>query len=211
MAQAKFSIKVLSISEPSFTKTPKGGYNQIEVAFKKDGKVEGKKLIDFKYPEVYKFFKGLKGGENVNVTSIKGEDDKFWNWSAATIESGETVDAPAEQESGASEPAVDARAATKSSGATSGRGKVTGSNYETSAERARRQVYIVRQSSISAAIDLLKVNTTPCQTAGGMSGSMTYLPITKEAVKELAKFFEAYVFEQQAAGKLVDLEDDIPF
>lgn len=206
MAQAKFSIKVLSISEPSFTKTPKGGYNQIEVAFKKDGKVEGKKLIDFKYPEVYKFFKGLKGGENVNVTSIKGEDDKFWNWSAATVETGEAVNAPAEQEGVASEPAVDNRAATKSSGTASGRGKVTGSNYETSAERARRQVYIVRQSSISAAIDLLKVNTTTVHT-----GTASHTPVTKEQVVDLARYFEAYVFEQQAAGKLVDMEDDLPF
>lgn len=201
MAQAKFNIEILTVSQPTYTKTAKGGYNQIEVAFKKDGKVDGKKLIDFKYPEVYNAARALKQGDKAVVVSEKGENDKYWNWTSLSTQAGSPTEQPAEQESVPAEASGSESTATGSRGSATGRGRVTGSNYETPQERAKRQVYIVRQSSITAAIEFLKDN-------GGTE--------SVEKVIETARQFETYVFEKPAKkekpeGKFDDMEDDIPF
>lgn len=59
------------------------------------------------------------------------------------------------------------------------------SNYETPEERAKKQVYIVRQSSISNAVDLLSV------------GQKSTPDVDK--VLEVAKRFEDYVFGAQVS------------
>ena len=81
------------------------------------------------------------------------------------------------------------------------------STYETPEERAKRQVLIVRQSSLSSAIELLKTDKKS--------------PTVPE-VLQVAKQFEAYVFgnddpfgleSKEPVNKLPtvdDLEDDIP-
>lgn len=206
MGQIKFNIEVLSVSQPTYTKTAKGGYNQIEVAFKKDGKVDGKKLIDFKFPEVYKAVVAMKQGDKATVTSEKNDGDKYWTWilvspltgSAGTTEENKGADKQPEQ------PAVDHAGVDKrDQAAPAARGRVTGSNYETPAERARRQVYIVRQSSITAAIELLKLQ---------MSAGETTANFDVDPVVEIARKFEAYVFEKEAKPlPMSDMEDDIPF
>lgn len=67
------------------------------------------------------------------------------------------------------------------------------SNYETPEERAKRQVYIVRQSSISSAVEaatLLKLKS-------------------KEDILNLAKYFEAYVFGTEFDdGSIMSLPND---
>ena len=67
---------------------------------------------------------------------------------------------------------------------TGGGGKVIGSNYETAEERARRQVYIIRQSSLGTAVELL-----------GSGASVA-------DVINTAKQFEAYVFSKEAEGEV---------
>ena len=62
--------------------------------------------------------------------------------------------------------------------------RVSGSNYETPAERARRQVLIVRQSSLSNALDYLK--STDKEGHFGVSN-----------VLEVAEQFAEWVFEQE--------------
>jgi hypothetical protein len=74
---------------------------------------------------------------------------------------------------------------TKPASAASGT-RVTGSNYETKEERAQRQILIVRQSSLSSAVELL-----------GPGKSV-------DDVINVAKQFEAYVFGDTEAS------DDIP-
>lgn len=77
------------------------------------------------------------------------------------------------------------------------------STYETPEERAKKQVYIVRQSSVNAAIALLKTDKR--------------VP-AKEEIADTAQFFEAYVFGNdvpspvQAAG-LPELpeDEDVPY
>lgn len=224
MAQSKFNIEVLSVSQETHTKTPKGGYNQIEVAYKNLGtnKVEGKKLIDFKFPEVYKTFKNAKQGDKFTVTSEKPEGEKFWNWSNVTSTTG-SPEEPAEagdgavgetegvsvadsrQRAGSKTATAGGLPAAGSKTATAGRGRVTGSNYETPQERAKRQVYIVRQSSLTTALDLIKFNASEAR------GDVQIAP---EAVIEIARKFEEFVFEPKAtspAAKFDDMQDDIPF
>lgn len=156
MAQSTFNIEVLSVSEPSFVKTARGGYNTIEVAFKnqKSGKVEGKKLVDFNNQTVFAAVKELKTGQVVKVVSEKGENDKFWNWTSigGSGSDSESTDEGAGKSTAQSDDAAQRADAGRNR---SGTGRVTGSNYETPEERARRQVYIVRQSSLTAASGIL--------------------------------------------------------
>ena len=71
--------------------------------------------------------------------------------------------------------------------------RVTGSNYETKEERAARQVYIIRQSSLSTAVELL-----------GQGKSVADVIAT-------AKQFEAYVFSKaEGVDAINELQDDIP-
>lgn len=202
----KFVIEVINVSAPKYTKTANGGYNAIEVAFKRDGKVDGKKLVDFNGKDnpygksVYDFFVALKGGENVEVEAQKGE--KFWNWIGVTpVGKAEQSSSPANApQSDTEQPSGDSGNKPRGRPVGSTRGRVTGSNYETPAERAKRQVYIVRQSSITAAIELLKSQGAPFDTGN---------------VIEKARQFEEFVFEPKAdlekPGKFDDMEDDIPF
>lgn len=82
------------------------------------------------------------------------------------------------------------------------------STYETPEERARRQVLIVRQSSISSAVEFVN----------GLSKTAEHTP---EKVVEVARIFESFVMGTDEAGMetarslatkaLVEMEDNIPF
>lgn len=76
-------------------------------------------------------------------------------------------------------------AAPVSTGGTPAATRVTGSNYETREERARRQVLIVRQSSLSNALDYLK--STDKEGHFGVSN-----------VLEVAEQFAEWVFQQES-------------
>lgn len=99
------------------------------------GKVDSKKLVSFSNKDVFNMFKTAAPGSTFEVTSEK-DSNGYWQWTAAKpLGEGAATAAP------------------------TGMGKATPrSTYETPEERAKRQVYIIRQSSLSAAIDLLKHN-----------------------------------------------------
>lgn len=169
-------IEVLSVSQPSFTKTEKGGYNKIEVAYKSDGKVAGKQLVDFGTGKsVYDYFIANKGSGIVEITTEKS--GKFVNWTAVATATAGTPNTAPQQDTASS-----ASSAGSTSPAT-GRGKVTGSNYETTEERAKRQIYIVRQSSVSNAIATLAREGTKA--------------LDPAEVITIAKVYEAYVFGKE--------------
>jgi hypothetical protein len=119
---------------------------------------------------------------------MQKNDKGFWDWIAASIAN--SVNAGS---AGSPEPT------TKASGSTSFTSPK--STYETPEERAKKQVYIVRQSSISAAIDTLKTDKKNP---------------TKEEVVATAQFYESFVFGVDVAPpKLADLptfedEEDVP-
>ena len=180
-------INIIDVGAPN-THAAKNGrsYQSIEVTYKDEqAQTKTKKLMSFTNPNVFNHIKGLGKGDVVNVTTVKEGD--FWQWTSVA-----TGDATS---STASEPS--------SKPAAAGVNRTTGSNYETKEERAARQVYIVRQSSISAAIGAL--------TIGAKS-----IP-TSDAILALAKEFETYVFAKEEPKttanipELDDLDSDIPY
>lgn len=168
-------IQVLSVN----VSTPAGKkYQQAEVSYKnlQSGKIEGKKLVSFKYPEVFDAISEAEG-KTLDVKSEKV--DGFWTWTS--IGTGNTTPATTQQSSKAN---------------TSPK-----STYETPEERAQKQVYIVRQSSITNAIAYLS------------AGKKAF---TENDILDVAKKFEAFVFDiglpdgKKSSSSFDDLEDDIP-
>jgi len=154
----------------------KGKYKMMEVVYKNaEGKASTKKLMSFTFPDVFKFFTSVKAGDAVNVTTVKN-DKGFWDWTAASNSS---------EEESVSKPAA---------------GNATPrSTYETADERAARQVLIVRQSTLSNALEYYK-----------LSGKKA--PSIQE-IMEVASVFENHVFGRKDKPKDIDiteLEDDIP-
>ncbi|CAB4132476.1 hypothetical protein UFOVP248_40 [uncultured Caudovirales phage] len=162
--------------------TAKGSYQTADVAYKNNsfqGKVEGKKVMSFgATKDSFSTLALAQPGESYEVTIVK--NDKGYNdWVSM-----------AKAEAGASSPAVSAPAGGKAPAAT------PRSTYETPEERAQRQVLIVRQSSLSAAVNLL------------LAGAKTPPPV--ENVLAIAKQFEDYVFGKQALGPISEMSDDFP-
>jgi len=173
-------INIVDVGTPS-TKASSNGrsYQEIEVTYKtENGQVSNKKLMSFSNPSVFNHIKGLGKGDAVNVTTVKNAKG-YWDWTGIGNEGDEPV-----------------ATQSKPAAATQSGGRVTGSNYETKEERAARQVYIIRQSSLSTAVELL-----------GPGKSV-------DDVIKVAKQFEAYVFAKDANPtkevNFDDLEDDIP-
>lgn len=174
-------INIIDVGTPN-THAAKNGrsYQSIEVTYKGDnGQTATKKLMSFSNPSVFNHIKGLAKGDQVNVTTTK-DDNGYWQWTAI----GGDATTPVQ---------------TQASAPLTG-GRVTGSNYETKEERAARQVYIVRQSSISAAISALTVGAKSSPTA--------------DSVIALAKQFESYVFDKEepkanAVWNESELVDDV--
>lgn len=143
--------------------TARGSYQELEVVYKNitfQGKVESKKIMSFGAgATAFKTLSESSQGSTWDVVVVK--NDKGYNdWTAVTPSTG----APA---------AVEQSAAARSN-------PTPKSNYETSEERAQRQILIVRQSSLSSSVALL--------TAGAKS------PPKLAEVLDVAKAFEAYVF-----------------
>jgi hypothetical protein len=161
----------------------KGKYKQAEIAFKDlaKGQVSSKKLMSFTNPVVYKTLVDAKNGEIYTIDMEKNEKG-YWDWiKAVTSTSVDTSNAVSPSK---------ASVAPKST-------------YETPEERAKKQVYIVRQSSISSAIDY-------------MNGTGAIKKATAADVIFCAKEFESYVFGLDtgitplADLPTVDTDDDIP-
>ena len=143
----------------------KGKYSICTVSYRgPDGKVEAKKLMSFGPASAsFKVFKDASPNDVFEVKSEQVHNEKdgkdYWYWTEAVV-------------TGKVDPS-----ATKTVGtSTSPR-----STYETPEERARKQVYIVRQSSITAALGLLT-----------LQGSND---VDTDDVLDYARQFEHYVFD----------------
>ena len=166
-------INIIDVGQPN-THAAKNGrsYQSIEVTYKaENGQVANKKLMSFSNPSVFNHIKGLAKGAVINVTTTK-DAAGYWQWTGIGGDNEVTE-------------------STQAKPAATGGGRVTGSNYETKEERAARQVYIIRQSSISSAVELL-----------GQGKSV-------DEVLSVAKQFEAYVFAKDPIAEINDLEDDV--
>jgi len=174
-------ITLIDVSEPATTKTARGQYQSLEVSYKNEqGQVQGKKIMSFANPAVFKSIQEFTKGDRLDVETFK-DDNGYWQWKSVSLE-GEG-------------PVATAQVGTPAKAGT----KVVGSNYETSDERARRQVLIVRQSSLSNAVDILSV--------GAKS-------LDKAAVLSLAEELEQWVLRTDVVkglGGIDEMDSDIPY
>jgi hypothetical protein len=167
--------------------TAKGSYQSADVAYKNNsfgGKVEGKKVMSFgATAEAFKVLATAQPGSTYEVNVVKNEKG-YNDWVSMQ---------PAGAGQGADK-LVQVAGPGVSSGVSAGGAKAR-SPYETPEERAQRQVFIVRQSSIANAVAALSV------------GSKS--PLAADAVIKLAKEFEGYVFATPKLGGETGF-DDIP-
>src|SRR5712664_2310729 len=131
----EIQIQVLSVAVET-KPTSKGSYQQLEVAYKdltNGGKVSAKKLMSFTNKPVFEAMVTAKPTEIFDVTMEKGE--KYWDWVKVTKATASTAGSTSTK-------------ATASTVTPAGNSR----GFETPEERAKKQIYIVRQSSVSAAI-----------------------------------------------------------
>lgn len=171
----------LGLAETVPSKQPgKPPYTQYEVTYKDldKNKVTGKRLVSFAFPEVYEFFKHVNKDDVVSVTLEKNEKTGFWDWIAAKDSTWDNAQA----QMGASNAKPSAKTFTPSAKPVS--------QYETREERAARQQLIIRQSSISSAIDLLQTGSSV------------------DEVLKVASQFTDWVNRKDPIQGLIDMSDD---
>jgi hypothetical protein len=153
-----------------------------DVAFKNNtfnGKVEGKKVMSFgKTKDAFATLAQAQPGTTYEVT-IEKNDKGYNDWVSMQTANVSATGVQAPGPSGVQ----------RGSGAVSASPR---SNFETPEERAKRQVLIVRQSSIASAVAALSVGAKSALKA--------------EDIKVLAKDFEKFIFDNNNATGF----DDIP-
>lgn len=173
-----FQIEIINV-QATTKPTKKGSYTMLDVAFKNlsSGKIEGKKIMSFAQKTAFDILSKATLGNVFTVTSEKNEESGYWDWvnvTAGGAMEGKAMDTP-----------------TKTVGNASPK-----STYETADERAKRQVLIVRQSSITAAISTLKTDKKELAPAD---------------VLKLAQEYCDWVFQTaDEAPDFSDMQDDIP-
>lgn len=179
-------IKVIRVVD-EFIDNGKGGYNKLSVTYDSmyqgKSKTDTKKIMSFASPEAYNALKSAAPDSKWMITSEK--EGEYRVWKNAVPSNGQAAPSTG----------------TTSTTASKGTPVASRGDWETSEERARKQVYIVKQSSISAAIALLKTDKKQPEVA---------------EVLKVAQEFTDFVFgTAPAAAKsdiqgVLDLNDDIP-
>ena len=137
-------IKIIDVEVGKAMTKANKPYEFLEVAYKNmtfQEKAETKKVMPFGSKEVYA---ALKDAVKGNVFTILREKDDAGYWQWIGVQEGEVTMETTQQ----------AQPATKQ-GST---GTPTKSTFETPDERAKKQVYIIKQSSLGHAIDVLKTD-----------------------------------------------------
>jgi hypothetical protein len=172
-----FQIEVINVKQDT-KPTAKGSYTVLDVAYKRldTGKIEGKKIMSFTNKEVFGALSTATNGSMFNVEAQKNEQSGYWDWvkvQQANPSSTTVANVP--------------RAGTPTPKST----------YETPEERALRQRMIVRQSSLSNAIETLKTDKVSPKV---------------EEVLSVAKIYFDWVMEkeQEKVPDFSDMQDDIP-
>lgn len=136
----------------------KGKYDQLTIGYTdlNSGKDFTYKLMSFVNKEAYTLLKDAKSGDEFLVDTNKN-DKGYWTWGNVSVLGSQVVTAKTPN-------------------------KTPKSTYETPEERAQKQIYIVRQSSLTSAIAMLAAANDK-KTA-----------INPDTVIYVAKQFEQYVF-----------------
>lgn len=141
-------ITVIDVGTPA-VKTASTGrqYQEIELMYKDDsGKPATKKIMSFS-TDLYRAVQGLQRGAVLQVERKKNEKTGYWDWISFYTGDSRVAEQP-----------------TKPTGASPAT-RVAGSNYETKEERAARQILIVKQSSLSTAVNALAVGAKSAPSA----------------------------------------------
>ena len=177
-------IRIIDVEEQTATSKANKPYTFLDVSYKNvtfQDKVEAKKHNQYGDKTVYATLKAASKGDVFTILREK-DDAGYWQW--VGIEQGENAPMAAAPNKAAAPQA--ATAAPKS-------------NFETPDERAKKQVYIIKQSCIGYAIETLKTDKKN--------------PAAAEVV-DLAQFYVDYVMgvNTDADKNLPELEnDDIPY
>lgn len=185
-------IKIVAVEVGQGTTKSNKPYDFLEVTYKNltfEGKTESKKVMPFGAKEVFDALKKSKSGETYTLLREK-DNAGYWQWIG--IVEGDTN--------------IETENTTKTDGyaaAAPSKAVPAKSTFETPEERAKKQVYIIRQSSISAAIDTLKTDKKAP---------------TKEEVVGLATYYTDFVLGNDvkvaATAKVTpppfDPDEDIP-
>ena len=160
---------LVTVTDVKVEQAPKG-YKIANVSFTRDGTPETRKLMGFAKETAVAFKKLTEADKfpfDANILMVKNEKTGYWDWTD-----------------------IEVIMETKPTSGTKP-GKVIGSNYETPTERARRQVYIIRQSSISSAIEMAKAMEPKGITK------------TRQDILEDAEAFEAFVMDEPVLEETV--------
>jgi len=137
-----------------------------------EGKIETKNVASFGNKELYETLSNAKTGDAFDVQFNKN-DRGYWEFTSAVPLDAGTVTI--------NKPVAGKATATP----------VTKSSYETSEERAARQKFIIKQSSIANAIAVLTIGAKTAPAAAD--------------VLKLADFFVGYVMEKDQTQKEPDM------
>lgn len=169
-------INILVIQkEIKETTGPSGkSYKVAEIAYKNlgSGKLEEGKVNS--YSKCFKEASNLESGQSFSVEKEKN-DAGFWNW----------ISIKPLTEQSTTKPTVPTNPTS-----------LVKSTYETPEERAKKQIYIIRQSSISNAIHMLSIGATQA--------------LPTEGVLNLAQVLSNWVLNPNPVYAFDDLPDDIP-
>lgn len=165
-------------------KKGKNSYQVANVTYTTDrGENKAKKVMSFSNPAVFAVAKDAKQGEAYEVSYTPG--DQYYNWA--------TIKRVSDNNDGF---VAGAGSITKQAAPASG--KVLGSTYETAEERKIKQMYIIKQSSISNALEYMK--QTRAEGDFGVND-----------VTEVAQKFVDWVYGNDVKESLTDMTDDIPY
>lgn len=171
----------------------KANWTKLNVVFRNldTDKIDGRNLVSFN-KVAYEALKDAVRDEVYELTEVKNEKGYDEIVKVTKLDAGE-------QSSNA--PVASGTQSGNSKGSSVGNYTTPRSNYETPEERANRQVLIVRQSSITAALKFFELTKTKFSSVQDVTG--------------LASDFENYVMNGPApvkpAGLLIsDMLDDIP-
>lgn len=163
-------IRVIEIGAVESVNKGRNTWQQITVKYRGDKGEQSRSIKSFEKDVFNAFKQEIKPGDTVDVKIVKEGD--FWNWKEAkVVEGGSDNQAETSAQKGSSNTG------------TTGSKKV--GDWETSAERAARQRYIVRQSSISSAIEYFSNR--------GFDG------VGIAEILNVAETFERHVFGEKAA------------
>ncbi len=179
-----FVIEILNVSSGQQPSKTGKMMDYLEVAFKKDGKVEGKKLFKAFAKDVTNVLQTASAGQSYTITAEKEGD--YWQWKQASLGTSSATSAPSSYSSPSS-----------STSSAAAKSPVKG-EWETREERAARQVMIVKQSSLANAIATIKTDKNSPDAA---------------AVIALAQEYTDWVLavpKRDPVAAIANMDDDIP-